>query len=71
MSGAKAIKVGILGLGNIGAGTVEILQRNGALIERRVGVPFEIAKVADLEPRARDEARARPGGLHDRREWRS
>src|SRR5512145_587456 len=46
--GDKAIKVGILGLGNIGAGTVEILKRNGALIERRVGVPFEIAKVADL-----------------------
>lgn len=49
MSG-KAIKVGILGLGNIGAGTVEILQKNGALIERRVGVPFEIARVADLHP---------------------
>ena len=48
--GDKAIKVGILGLGNIGAGTVEILKRNGALIERRVGVPFEIAKVADLSP---------------------
>jgi homoserine dehydrogenase len=46
--GNKAIKVGILGLGNIGAGTVEILKKNGALIERRVGVPFEIAKVADL-----------------------
>src|SRR5512145_1389231 len=48
--GDKAIKVGILGLGNIGAGTVEILKRNGALIERRVGVPFEITKVADLNP---------------------
>src|SRR5512145_1598109 len=56
--GNKAIKVGILGLGNIGAGTVEILQRNGALIERRVGVPFEIAKVADLDP-----ARAQRLGL--------
>ena len=48
--GEKAIKVGILGLGNIGAGTVEILKRNGELIERRVGAPFEIAKVADLDP---------------------
>src|SRR5512145_758086 len=56
--GNKAIKVGILGLGNIGAGTVEILQRNGALIERRVGVPFEIAKVAD-----KDAARAQRLGL--------
>lgn len=58
--GDKAIKVGILGLGNIGAGTVEILRRNGPLIERRVGVPFEIARVADLDP-----ARARRLGLPD------
>jgi homoserine dehydrogenase len=56
--GDKAIKVGILGLGNIGTGTVEILQKNGPLIERRVGVPFEIAKVADLSPE-----RARKLGL--------
>ena len=51
MSGStKAIKVGILGLGNIGAGTIEILQRNGGLIERRLGVPFEVTRVADLDP---------------------
>jgi len=51
MSGStKAIKVGILGLGNIGAGTVEILKRNGGLIERRLGVPFEVVRAADLEP---------------------
>jgi len=47
----KVIKVGILGLGNIGAGTVEILQRNGGLIERRLGVPFEVVRAADLDPR--------------------
>ena len=51
MSGeTKAIKVGILGLGNIGAGTVEILKRNGGLIERRLGAPFEVVKAADLDP---------------------
>jgi homoserine dehydrogenase len=59
MSGeAKAIKVGILGLGNIGAGTVEILRKNGALIERRLGVPFEVVRAAD-----RDPARAKKLGL--------
>ncbi len=47
----KAIKVGILGLGNIGAGTVEILKRNGGLIERRLGVPFELVRAADLDER--------------------
>ncbi len=46
----NAIRVGILGLGNIGAGTVEILQRNGGLIERRLGVPFEVVRAADLDP---------------------
>lgn len=54
----KAIKVGLLGLGNIGAGTVEILRKNGALIERRLGVPFELARAADLDP-----ARAQRLGL--------
>jgi homoserine dehydrogenase len=58
MSGTKAIKVGILGLGNIGAGTVEVLRRNGGLIERRLGVPFELARAAD-----RDPSRARALGL--------
>ena len=50
MNGAKAIKVGILGLGNIGTGTVEILRKNGALIERRLGVPFEVVRAADRDP---------------------
>ena len=58
MSGAKAIKVGILGLGNIGAGTVEILKKNGALLERRVGVPFELVRAAD-----KDASRAERLGL--------
>jgi homoserine dehydrogenase len=50
MNGSKAIKVGILGLGNIGSGTVEILRKNGALLERRLGVPFEVTRAADRDP---------------------
>jgi homoserine dehydrogenase len=51
MSGsAKAIRVGILGLGNIGTGTVEILRKNGALLEKRLGVPFEVVRAADKDP---------------------
>ncbi len=46
----RAVKVGLLGLGNIGAGTVEILQRNRALIESRLGVPLVLARAADLDP---------------------
>ncbi|MBN1962510.1 MAG: homoserine dehydrogenase [Deltaproteobacteria bacterium] len=44
----KAIKVGLLGLGNIGTGTVDILRRNADLIESRLGVPIELVRVADL-----------------------
>ena len=58
----NSIKIGILGLGNIGAGTVEILQRNGRLIERRLGVPFEIVRAADLDP-ARAKKLELPAGV--------
>jgi homoserine dehydrogenase len=47
---AKVIKVGILGLGNIGAGTLEVLNKNGDLIARRLGVPFQVVRAADLDP---------------------
>jgi homoserine dehydrogenase len=59
--GAKAIKVGILGLGNIGAGTVEILRRNGGLIERRLGVPFEVVRAADRDPSRAQKLDLGPG----------
>src|SRR3990172_5990555 len=55
----NAIRIGILGLGNIGGGTVEILRRNAGLIERRLGVPLELARAADLDP-SRAESPAPP-----------
>ncbi|HVO21673.1 MAG TPA: homoserine dehydrogenase [Anaeromyxobacter sp.] len=55
---ASEIRVGILGLGNIGAGTVDILHRNAALIERRLGAPLVLVRAADLDP-----ARAQGLGL--------
>jgi homoserine dehydrogenase len=61
MTSTKAIKVGILGLGNIGAGTVQILQKNGALLERRLGVPFELVRAADLDPRRAEALGLAPG----------
>lgn len=39
------VKVGIAGLGTVGSGTVNVLQRNHAEIARRVGRPFEIAHI--------------------------
>lgn len=39
------VKVGIAGLGTVGSGTVNVLQRNQAEIARRVGRPIEIAHI--------------------------
>lgn len=41
----KTIKVGIAGLGTVGSGSVNVLQRNAEEIARRVGRPIEIAHV--------------------------
>jgi homoserine dehydrogenase len=46
----NAIKIGILGLGTVGGGTANILQRNAADIQRRVGRPIKLlmASVRDI-----------------------
>ena len=41
----EAIKVGIVGLGTVGSGTVNLLRRNADEIARRVGRPIEISHV--------------------------
>ena len=45
------MKVGILGLGTVGGGVVNVLQKNGASIERRTGVKIEVilAGVRDIK----------------------
>ncbi|MFT4630775.1 MAG: homoserine dehydrogenase, partial [Dinoroseobacter sp.] len=46
----NSIKVGILGLGTVGGGTANVLQRNAAEIQRRVGRPIQVimASVRDI-----------------------
>jgi len=50
----KPIKIGLLGLGTVGRGTLEVLRRNQEEIRRRAGRGIEIAAVA-----VRDVAKAR------------
>ncbi|MGS5086682.1 homoserine dehydrogenase [Hydrogenophaga sp. A37] len=51
----KPIQVGLLGIGTVGSGTFNVLQRNQEEIKRRAGRGIEITMVADLDvARAQD-----------------
>jgi homoserine dehydrogenase len=43
----KAVRLALLGCGTVGTGVVKLLRGNAALLERRLGVPLELAGVAD------------------------
>ena len=45
----KEIRIGILGFGTVGAGVVEGIQKNGALIAERTGIVPVVARIADLD----------------------
>ena len=49
------LRVGLAGLGTVGQGVLELLERNGALIARRAGRPIIVTRVASrrLRPDAR------------------
>jgi len=46
----KPVRIGIIGLGNIGCGVMEILQRNAGLLASRLGASIEVARAADIDP---------------------
>jgi homoserine dehydrogenase len=48
MTAMKPIQVGLLGIGTVGSGTFNVLQRNQEEIRRRAGRGIEITMVADL-----------------------
>src|SRR5690349_9243641 len=44
----KPVRLGLIGLGTVGAGVVEVLTRNRKLMEEKIGAPIELARVCDL-----------------------
>ncbi len=58
----RRIGVGLVGFGTVGAGAAKILQQNALLIQRRVGVPVELVRIADLDV-TRDRGVAVPPGV--------
>lgn len=54
--------VGIIGFGTVGTGVARILLDNASLIQRRVGVPIEVVRIADIDV-MRDRGIALPVGL--------
>ena len=56
------VGVGIIGFGTVGTGVAKILLENTVLISRRVGVPIEIVRIADLDV-TRDRGLTLPPGL--------
>ena len=45
----RPLQIGLLGMGTVGNGTYQVLQRNKLQIERRLGRSMHISMVADLD----------------------
>ncbi len=46
---SQAIRVGLLGFGNIGQGVIRTLQTNGAVINSRLERPIQVVRIADKD----------------------
>jgi homoserine dehydrogenase len=49
VSAATPIRVGLLGFGTIGTGVAKVLAGNASVIERRLGAPLRLVRIADLD----------------------
>jgi homoserine dehydrogenase len=56
------IAVGLIGFGTVGTGVAKVLASNAGLIRRRLGVPLDLVKVADLNLKA-DRGISLPAGV--------
>ena len=53
----------MIGFGTVGTGVAKILMGNAAVIQRRVGVPVELVRIADLDTTRDRGVRLSPGLL--------
>ena len=51
----QTIQVGLIGLGTVGSGVVQILQRQADLLTKRLGARLQLARVATRHPERRRE----------------
>lgn len=58
----REIGVGLIGFGTVGTGVARVLIENAELIRRRVGVPVNLVRIADLDI-TRDRGIAIPAGV--------
>jgi homoserine dehydrogenase len=65
----QAVRVGIVGVGNVGGGTLAILAENGPQIAQKLGFPLEVRAVCDLKI-ADKELPAALGPLERTTDWR-
>jgi homoserine dehydrogenase len=56
------VSVGIIGLGTVGAGVIHILSKKSRALDRRLGFPVVIGRVADIDVRRKKKFRL-PGNL--------
>ncbi|MCC6445297.1 MAG: homoserine dehydrogenase [Armatimonadetes bacterium] len=59
----EVIRVGILGLGTVGSGTVQTLQENKKDIEQKIGARLEIKKIAVAHPDKKRPVPLEPGWI--------
>ena len=59
------IRIGIIGFGTVGVGTVKILKESHSIIKGRTGLDLRISKIADLDLKRRRDVEVEPEILTD------